>query len=56
LQAYRDEIVWLKIRVKDYEAREPLVSAEYVHRANNLQTVIEGFERLNARAAPANEI
>ncbi len=36
LQAYRDEIVWLKIPAKDYEAKEPSVSPEYVHPANNL--------------------
>ena len=54
LQAYRDEIVWLKTRAKEYEAVNTLIAADHIHRANNLQTIIDGYERLSAKAAPAN--
>jgi hypothetical protein len=46
LQAYRDEIVWLMTRAKEYEAENSSVAADYVHRANNLQAIIDDCERL----------
>jgi hypothetical protein len=49
LQAYRDEIVWLMTRAKEYEAENALVAADYLHRAKNLEAIIEGYERLNAK-------
>jgi hypothetical protein len=48
LQAYRDEIDWLKGRAKDYAANQA-VAADYIHRANNLQAIIDGYERLRAK-------
>jgi len=51
LQAYRDEIVWLLARAKENDASKTLVAADYIHRANNLQATIDGYERLTARAS-----
>ena len=48
LQAYRDEIVLLRTRAKECETDMALV-AECIHRANNLQAIVDGHERLNAR-------
>jgi hypothetical protein len=39
---------WLKQRAKDYDANQA-VAADYIHRANNLQAIIDGYERLNAK-------
>jgi hypothetical protein len=47
LQAYRDEIEWLKTRAREYESNQA-VAADYIHRANNLQSIIDGYERLCA--------
>ena len=55
LQAYRDEIAWLLARAKESDASKTLAAADYIHRANNLQATIDGYERLTARAAAANE-
>jgi hypothetical protein len=48
LQAYRDEIDWLKSRAKEYEANQA-VAADCIHRAKNLQAIMDGYERLNAK-------
>jgi hypothetical protein len=43
LQAYRDEIVVLRARAKESEEDRVLV-ADCIHRANNLQAIIDGYE------------
>ena len=49
LQAYREQIDWLIEKARDYEQAQPLVAADYLHRAHNLQATIDGYERLNAK-------
>lgn len=49
LKAYRDEIAWLIDRAKEYEENgQPLVAGEYIHRAHNLEAMIQAYERLDA--------
>jgi hypothetical protein len=49
LRAYRDEIAWLRSQAKEY-GQNQAVAADYIHRANNLQTIINGYERLSAKS------
>jgi hypothetical protein len=51
LKAYRDEIVWLRARAKECETDKSLIAADYIHPANNLQMIIDGYERINAKDA-----
>jgi hypothetical protein len=51
LRAYRDEIHWLLNRAKELEGSQALVAADYVHRAKNLQAIIDGYERLEAKGS-----
>jgi hypothetical protein len=49
LNACRSEMDWLTTRAKAVEAESPLLAADYIHRARNLQTIINGYERLSAK-------
>jgi hypothetical protein len=49
LKAYREEIRWLKTKAENYEKINPLVAADYVHRARDLQTVIDNYDRVSAQ-------
>lgn len=51
LDAYRSEIGWLLAKAKEFEEKQPLVAADYIHRARNLQAIIQGYERVNAKRA-----
>ena len=48
LKAYREEIAWLLARAKEHEGQD---AVQYVHRARNLQAVIDGYERLAAKGS-----
>jgi len=50
LKAYREEIVWLFQKAEEYQENAP-VAADYIHRAKNLQAVIDAYERLDANDA-----
>ena len=56
LDTVRGEVVWLSQKASHaLGAGNELVAREYQHRANNLQAVLEGYERLAAReTAPAS--
>jgi hypothetical protein len=47
LAGYRDEIVWLLEKAQQHRGESPLVAADYVRRAQNLQAIIENYERAN---------
>jgi hypothetical protein len=38
-------------RAKELEGSQALVAADYVHRARNLQSIIDGYERLEAKGS-----
>jgi hypothetical protein len=46
LRAYREEIMWL-FKKQDNGP----VAADYIHRARNLQALIDAYERLDAKDA-----
>jgi hypothetical protein len=49
LEAYQEVIAALRARAKDCDADQ---AVECIHRANNLQAIVDGYERLNPRAKP----
>jgi hypothetical protein len=51
LHAFREEIAWLQMRAEDFTEREPETAQSYIHRARNLQAMLEGYERLKAKEA-----
>ena len=51
LKAYRDEIAWLMQKADEYTGNNRAVAADYLHRAHNLQAIIDGYERLEAKEA-----
>ena len=51
LKAYRNEIEWLLTRAEKYLEEEPETAAKYIHRANNLRSVLDAYERLNAKSS-----
>ena len=63
-KAYREQIAWMKARAQEYETgncqhkvidgafihdRTLELAADYRHRANNLQAIIDACERLSTR-------
>jgi hypothetical protein len=46
LEAYQEVIIALRTRAKNCE---PDQVVEWIHRANNLQAIVDGYERLNAK-------
>ena len=49
LDAYREEVTWLLERAEELVKQEPEAANIYVHRARNLQAVLDGYERLQAK-------
>jgi hypothetical protein len=50
LRAYREEIAWLLARAQENQTDNPSLARDYIHRANNLLSILEGYERLHAKA------
>jgi hypothetical protein len=50
LHAFREEITWLQMRAEDFSAQEPEMANSYIHRARNLQAMLEGYERLKEKS------
>jgi hypothetical protein len=48
LAGYRDEIVWLLEKAQEHQVKSPLVAADFVHRARNLQAIIDRTEKTRA--------
>ena len=51
LHALREEVAWLLTQADDFARQEPETAARYIHRARNLQAVLDGYERLQAKSA-----
>lgn len=56
LDAYRSEIGWLLDKAKEFEEKQPLVAADYIHRARNLQAIIEGYGRIDAKRTDGHAV
>lgn len=46
LEAYREEIAWFQQKAHEYSLLNPLVAADYIHRARNLESVVQAYQRL----------
>ena len=49
LNAYREEVAWLLTRAEELVPQQPEAANVYIHRARNLQAVLDGYERLQAK-------
>jgi hypothetical protein len=51
LGAMREEVTWLLAQAEIVFPDKPQMAETYIHRARNLQAVLEGYERLHAKEA-----
>ena len=49
LEAYREQIRWLNRKAANYEKINSLEAADYVHGAQNLQAIIDAYDRSGAK-------